>query len=82
MPCANVLIEAVKPCEDAQKGFVMRLYEAEGTYTNTVLSVPQEVKKVYEANMLENCSDELALKDGKIEMVFRAFEIKTLVLVC
>lgn len=79
--CNNVFIEAIKPCEDTQRGFVMRLYEAEGTYANTVLSVPQEVKKVYAANMLEDISEELALKDGKVELAFRAFEIKTLLLV-
>ncbi|MGN0545839.1 MAG: alpha-mannosidase, partial [Acutalibacteraceae bacterium] len=30
----NVIVEAIKPCEDSERAFIARLYEAEGSFTN------------------------------------------------
>ena len=30
----NIIVEAIKPCEDNEKAFIARLYETEGTQTN------------------------------------------------
>ena len=73
----NVIIETIKPCEDNEKAFIARIYEAEGAYTNTKLNVNINAIKVYETNMLEEKSVELnSLKD--ISLTFRPFEIKTI----
>ena len=69
----NIIVEAIKPCEDAQNAFIVRLYEAEGTRTNTVLNFPNAVK-CETTNMLEETID--ALED--MNMTFRPFEIKTI----
>ena len=73
----NIMIEAVKPAQDQEKAFVLRLYEAEGTYTNTKLSLFGKVKKIAVTNMLEETLETLPLS-RELELCFRAFEIKTL----
>ncbi len=70
----NIIVESVKPCEDSQKAFIVRLYEAEGTYTNCPVEFVEGAKKVEITNMLEETQSKLS---GK-ELTFRPFEIKTL----
>ena len=70
----NVIVEVIKPCEDGEKAFIARLYEAEGTYTRTAVKIFDGAKKVEITNMLEEVQDELC---GN-ELVFKPFEIKTL----
>ncbi len=70
----NVIVEVIKPCEDGEKAFIARLYEAEGTYTNCPVEFFAGAKKVEITNMLEETQSELA---GN-ELTFRPFEIKTL----
>ena len=74
---ANVIVEAVKPCEDAERAYIVRLYEAEGTRTNTVVSFPAQAKHVWETNMLEEPTADLG-EAAKVSLSFRPFEIKTL----
>lgn len=68
----NVFIEAVKPCEDAETAYIVRLYEAEGTMTNARFTAPAGSRCVL-TNMLEEETGELESE----EMTFRPFEIKT-----
>ncbi len=75
----NIIIETIKPCEDEQNAFIVRLYEAEGTYTNTILEFPKLIKAAYVTNMLEDVIEELPLEE--MRLTFRAFEIKTIKLV-
>lgn len=35
----NVVLETVKPCEDAQRAYILRAYECEGSYADTSLSL-------------------------------------------
>ena len=70
----NIIVEAVKPCEDSEKAFIARLYEAEGTYTRTAVKIFDGAKKVEITNMLEEVQSGLC---GN-ELVFKPFEIKTL----
>ena len=69
----NIIVEAIKPCEDTQKAFILRLYEAEGTYTKTTLCTDSRITDVTVCDMLEN---ELAPAESVLS--FRPFEIKTL----
>lgn len=70
---ANVIIETIKPCEDAENAYIVRMYEAEGTRTNATLSFP-EAKKCEITNMLEETQCELS----DMNITFRPFEIKTI----
>ena len=70
---ANIIIESVKPCEDAQNAYILRLYEAVGDYTRAALTFGHEVKAVYACNMLE---EEQHAADPA-QLVFKPFEIKT-----
>ena len=72
----NVIIETVKPCEDAQNACIVRLYEAEGTYASCKLVPGFAVTKAEETNMLEEPKAEL--NANEIALTFRPFEIKTI----
>jgi alpha-mannosidase len=73
----NIIVEAVKPLEENEKAFILRLYEAEGTYTTTKLSFANLVKGLAVTNMLEEVVEELPTNQ-EIELNFHAFEIKTI----
>ena len=64
----------IKPCEDNEKAFIARLYEAEGTFTNCSVKFFEGAKKVEITNMLEEVEQTL---DGNV-LSFRPFEIKTI----
>lgn len=70
----NVVIEAVKPCEDAQRAYILRAYEAMGDYTTAALTLGHDAGAVHECNMLE---EEQSVADPAA-LTFRPFEIKTL----
>lgn len=73
----NIFVEAVKPCEDAQRAFIVRMYEAEGTFTNAKVSFFDGAKSVKITNMLEEDQGEVeSIAPAKLQ--FRPFEIKTL----
>ncbi|MBQ7248041.1 MAG: alpha-mannosidase [Lachnospiraceae bacterium] len=74
---ANIIIETVKPAEDG-RGFIARLYEAEGSYTGCRLSYGPDIKAVSVTDMLEYGDTPLETKDGGIVLAFGPFEIKTL----
>ena len=76
----HVIIETVKPMEENGKGFILRLYEAEGASDTVQLKCNIPVKSIAETNMLE----EVKLSYGEVqqtELTFRPFEIKTLKIV-
>ena len=74
---SNIIIETVKPLEEQEKAFILRMYEAEGTYTNTTLVLPDWVKGISLTNMLEE-TEEIFPLSQETELSFNAFEIKTL----
>lgn len=73
----HVLIETIKPCEDAGRAFIVRLYEAEGTYTNTPVRFFNGAKSVCVCNMLEEPQEKLE-NPANVSLRFHPFEIKTL----
>ena len=73
----GVILETVKPCEDAEKAFIVRLYECEGNHASADLTFGFEVKDVHVTNMLEEVQETLGTK-GLMGLPFRPFEIKTL----
>ena len=82
---ARVMIDTCKPAMDLENATVLRLYEYTGSAGCCKLFLPEEVKKCFVCNMLEEKQEELVIKnvDGRqcVEgLKFRAFEIKTLML--
>jgi len=78
----NIILETVKPAEDASAGeVILRLYESMGTKTCVKLTTSLPFKSAYKADMLENELESLEIKEGEIDLEFRPFEIKTLRLV-
>ena len=69
----NVVIETVKPCEDAEKAYILRMYEAAGDWTKTRLTFVRPPVSVIECNMLE---DEIEKADCE-NLVFEPFRIRT-----
>jgi alpha-mannosidase len=81
---SNIIVESIKPLEDAKFGFLIRLYEAEGCYTNTQLDFSRRYLRAAWTNMLEEEVEELIFDPNKalsIETNFTAFEIKSLKLI-
>jgi alpha-mannosidase len=74
---ANIVVESIKPCEDEDKAFIIRLYEAEGTRTNSVITLNEGVNRYTLTNMLEENIESIV--DGNVlNTQFRPFEIKTI----
>ena len=73
----NILCEAVKPAEDVENAYVLRLYECERNHTRALLKLGRG-KKAYLTNFLEEKQQELNLNEELCaEMEFRPYEIKT-----
>jgi len=77
----NVICEAIKPAAYKDNAFVVRLYEAERNKTKCAITVPSGVKKVYRCNILEDIKEEIPVVDGKIDLVFKPFQIVSLMMV-
>ncbi|MDR2134985.1 MAG: glycosyl hydrolase-related protein, partial [Treponema sp.] len=75
----TVIAEAVKPCEDTQRAYIVRLYECEGATAAAALDIPG-AKEITETNLLEEPAGEMAagVRGGHVSLRFRPFEIKTL----
>jgi alpha-mannosidase len=73
----TVIVETVKPCEDTQKAYILRLYECEGSHTTTAISIPG-AREITETNLLEEPAGGAPVRAGEITLTFRPFEIKTL----
>ncbi len=74
----NVIVEAVKPAEDDSGAFVLRMYECEGTKTETNVRLCVPVEKVTLTNMLEDEREPVGLCENAFSLSFRPFEIKTI----
>ena len=73
----NIIIETVKPAEDGSADVVVRLYESKRTATRCALTTSLPVREAIQTDMLENGDNKLPCQNGKIELEFRAFEVKT-----
>lgn len=74
---SNVICEAVKPCEDVQHAYIIRLYEAEGTSCSATLHLQHDLCDVIETNMLEENIRHMGAA-ADVPLTFHSFEIKTL----
>jgi len=73
---SGVIIDAIKLAEDGS-GLVFRLYEANGKAETAALLFFRKPARAVATDLLENEISPLAVKDGRLKLSFRAFEIKT-----
>jgi alpha-mannosidase len=84
----TIIAEAIKPCEDTQKAYIIRLYECEGSTTRAMLDIPG-AREIVETDLLEepqaggggtggNRTGGGAATGSRVSLCFRPFEIKTL----
>ncbi len=77
----NVFLDVVKAAEDGSDSLVLRLFEGMRTATHCVLSISGlPVTRAWQTNMLEERQNELSATNGRLELDFRPFEIKTILL--
>jgi alpha-mannosidase len=81
LDAANIIIETLKMAEDGSEDIIVRLYEAKRNSTHCTLSTMLPVIKATQTDMLEKNVKELTVSNGKIELDFRPFEIKTVRLI-
>ena len=74
---SNVILETVKEAEDSEDT-VLRLYECKNIRTKTEITLGFPAEKCYLCDMLENEERELPIKDGKVKLDIKGFEIVTL----
>lgn len=72
----HVVLDSVKPAEDGD-GIVLRLYESSGGRGRAALNWPRPFARAVLSDALEANGDALAAEDGRIELAFTPFEIKT-----
>ena len=77
----SVILDTVKPAEDGSSDLVLRLYDSLKSAGPVEVEIDLPVKKAELTDMLEDPLEELALEETgngvKLNLTFRAFEIKT-----
>lgn len=74
----NVVIDTVKPAEDGSSDIIVRLYESMRTATNCTLSTTLPVHKAARTTMLEEHRKALPVRNGRIRLALRPFEVETI----
>ncbi len=75
-------LDTIKPAEDGD-GTILRLYESSGSRSKAVLTIPNTASMDSRGNglltnLLEDEQQSLATQDGRLELTFKPYEIKTL----
>ncbi len=73
----NVVLETVKIAEDSDE-VVIRAYETWNKRTKAVLAVNRDIKSAFITNLMEENEEELTAENGKLNLTFNPFEIKTI----
>ncbi|MDW8061579.1 MAG: glycoside hydrolase family 38 C-terminal domain-containing protein [Nitrososphaerota archaeon] len=74
----GVIVECIKFSED-NRGVIIRLYEVEGEERTVELKLPGYFD-VYESNLLERIVEKIASDTDTVDLRFKPFEIKTILL--
>lgn len=72
----NVIVESIKKAE-SDDAIILRLYEAGRTRGRVVLSFANPVKRAFSCNLLEERDEALRVKDNRVSLRVKPFEIKT-----
>lgn len=74
----NVIIDTVKLAEDGSGDVIVRLYESMRSATRCTLTTTLPLSDCRVTDMLETPQGQVALKQGRVELSLRAFEVQTL----
>ena len=72
----NVVIETIKQAED-KSGIVIRMYEADNSYTKTKLTVNIPFDKACICNLLEEPQEEAHVEGNVVDVVLKPYEVVT-----
>jgi len=73
----NVAIDTVKKAED-DEGLIVRMYEAHQCRGDCTFTTALPIHRAAETDLMEREERALEIRDGKIELHFHPFEIKTI----
>jgi alpha-mannosidase len=74
---SNIVVTAFKRAEDG-KGFIFRMYEAEGLEKNFEIGFFRDVEESWETNLLEENRKKLTHRDRQVNLSITPYEIKTI----
>lgn len=74
---ANVMIDTVKFSEDG-RDIIVRLYEFENRRSEVTITSFADVCEAFDCDLMENNEATLAVKNGKITLSVKPYEIKTI----
>ncbi len=75
----NIICETIKPAESIENAYVIRLYECEGARTNAEITLKKATEAI-KCNMIEDIESDIELKNNKLNITFKPFEIKTFII--
>lgn len=73
----NLIVSAIKLAEEADS-LIFRFFESKGKKCQAIISLPEEIEKVFVTDMLENKEKEIKIHNHQIKMNVGHFEIVTL----
>ncbi|CEM62878.1 alpha-mannosidase [Treponema phagedenis] len=79
MKADGVICETTKLSEKGDS-FVLRAYEYKNSRGSLTLSIPKTFGKAFEADMLEKPGKAIPIRNDKIKLSFKPFEVKTILL--
>jgi len=77
---SNIVVDAIKKAEESDD-VIIRMHEAHGVPTDTMLRFGVTVSSVMECDLLENEENSHKIIKSKLNLKFKPFEIKTLKLI-
>lgn len=77
----NIVINTVKKAENGD-GAIVRMYDTYNCRREVTVTLPEGVSEVYLCNLMEEREKSLKVKDGKVTLPVKNFEIITLNLMC
>lgn len=74
----NILLDTMKLAEDQSGDIIVRLYESLGSSTKAGLFVYLLVEKAWFCDLLENRQGEIPVNEGKLDIDFGCFQVRTI----
>ena len=76
----TIICETIKPAESIEGAYVVRLYESERQRTSVKIKIKDGAQFAHLVNMLEDFEKPLTIENGCIDLTFKPFEIKTVLI--
>lgn len=73
----HVVLDTVKAAEAGDGGTILRFYESAGGRGRATIEWAEKNVSVYEVNVLEDEQKEIEHRDGRFELAFKPYEVKS-----